>query len=89
MQQPLKHKPMGYCDPNTVKPDDIVLHRALNTPYGGVAPRLKYNSEHVWYCEQKPAPATRTQRHPHHPRAARERGRVPLTRARVLQISRT
>jgi len=49
MREPLKHKPMAFCDPNTVAAEDVVLYRSLNTPYGGVAGRLKFNPKHEWY----------------------------------------
>ena len=46
MSAPLKHKPMAFCDPNTVAADDVILYRSLNTPYGGIASRLKFNPKH-------------------------------------------
>jgi len=50
MQQPLKHMPMCYCDPNTVKKEDLVPCEVKGVPFNrGVTPRLIHTPEQRWY----------------------------------------
>jgi len=59
MKQPLEYKPLAFCDPNSVNPEDCIFTGLDAGHIGGSKGKLsnqmalKYNPDHKWYYYSK------------------------------------
>jgi len=49
MSEPLRHMPMCFCDPNTIKRDEMVAFHGFGTGLDGPGFRLKHSPDQRWY----------------------------------------